>query len=150
MQPRQGAPGTQVTVTVTGVEPATAEVTVRFDGAVVATGDAVGGTAQLTFTVPSDAANGNHSVTASAPNGTANCGSGNSGFVVTGGDSEVLGGGQDRSPGGGGGSGGGGDGAGGGSLARTGFSILGFVLAALVLIVAGRQLQHRSRAHSAS
>jgi hypothetical protein len=68
-------------------------------------------------------------------------------FTITRSQSEtqVLSGGTERNPGAGGGSGGGAGSSGGGSLARTGTSILAFLLAAAVLMTSGRLLVERSK-----
>ena len=143
MAPDRGSPGTRVTATVTGVVPANGNVTITFDGAPVGSGTASGGTAVIEFTVPADASNGSHPVVAVAPNGSDNCGNGNAGFTVVGGDdAQVLGGGTAR----GGASGGSGSSDGGrGNLALTGFTIVGFLAAAAMLFLAGKALLEQSR-----
>ena len=126
LAPSQGAVGTTVTATVTGVDPPNATVTILFDGSPVGSGTAAGGTAQVSFNVPA-ATTGPHTVTAVAPNGSVTCGTG---FTV------VSGTGTPRS---------GGPGSGGGSLARTGFTVLGLLLLAALLVLVGRAMVESSR-----
>lgn len=136
LDPRQGPPGTQVTATVTGVDPPGATVTILFDASPVASGEASGGTAQITFTVPASAEPRAHSVTAVAPNGSAKCGPGASGFTVTAAAGENRGDGAGNGPSGRSGAGG---------LARTGITIGALLAAALLLIIVGRVLVEESR-----
>ena len=126
-----GRPGDRVAVTITNV-PGGSAVSLRFNGTPVASATAPASDTPvdvpMTFTVPEIAA-GRYSLVAVGPGFSAECLAG-TGF-------EVLSSGTPRSGGGGGG----------GSLARTGFTVLGLLVLAAVLVLVGRVMVQSSRRH---
>ena len=118
------APGTKVTGTVNNI-PAGADVSLLFDGSVVASGNAdAGGQAVLSFNVPANASVGTHTVVFSGAGFSCDA-TGGAGFSVVAGTS------QNR---------------GSGSLSKTGIEVGVYLAIALALILVGLQLVRMARA----